>query len=283
VTARTTRFVDAGTARLCTEAFGAPADPPILLIMGQMASMLWWPTGFCEQLAGAGRHVIRYDHRDTGLSSGDEPGHPTYSSADLVRDAVAVLDGHGLDRAHVVGLSMGGALAQVVALTAPERVASLTAISTTAATGQAADLPGPTPAYLEHMRDGADVDWTDVDAIAGAIARDAVALAGTRHPVDAAAIRAAVDADLARAARPQSLINHTLLEHGEEPDRPLTTLDVPTLVIHGDADPLFPIAHGTALAAMIPGATLVTIAGGGHELHRGDWPQVVAAITAHTA
>src|SRR4051812_20873441 len=133
----TERMIEANGVALCTETFGDPADPPILLIMGLGASMLWWEDGFCRLLADGGRFVIRYDHRDTGRSVTCEPGRPSYTGADLAADARGVLDAHGLPVAHVVGVSAGGALAQVVALEHPDRVGSLVLISTSPA------LPGP--------------------------------------------------------------------------------------------------------------------------------------------
>ena len=117
------RIVEANGVELCTEAFGDPADPPILLVMGIGASMLWWEEGFCRLLADGGRFVIRYDHRDTGRSVTYEPGRPGYSGADLVADAAGVLDAYGIPAAHVVGVSAGGAFAQLLALDFPDRVA----------------------------------------------------------------------------------------------------------------------------------------------------------------
>src|SRR5881392_3130047 len=124
------RMVEAQGVVLCTEPFGDPSDPPILLIMGIGASMLWWEEGFCRMLADGGRFVIRYDHRDTGRSVTYEPGRPGYTGDDLVDDAAGVLGAYGVGAAHVVGVSMGGALAQVLALDFPERVLSLVLIST---------------------------------------------------------------------------------------------------------------------------------------------------------
>src|SRR5919108_4989276 len=124
------RTVRADGIELATQTFGDASDQPVLLIMGAMASMLWWPEEFCRRLSGSGRYVIRYDNRDTGLSTTYEPGKPGYTSADMIDDAVRLLDGYGLPAAHIVGMSMGGAIAQSVALEYPERVLSLTAIST---------------------------------------------------------------------------------------------------------------------------------------------------------
>jgi pimeloyl-ACP methyl ester carboxylesterase len=268
---------------ICSETFGRRGDPAVLLIMGMMASMLWWPDEFCERLAGAGRFVIRYDNRDTGRSIGYEPGAATYTAEDLAGDAVAVLDEHGVERAHVVGMSMGGAIAQLVALAYPDRVASLTAISTTAVGEENPDLPGPTAKYMEHAAAFDDLDWSDTQALAELIVEDARQLAGTRHPFDEVAARELVRRDLERAIDPARLQNHGNV--GGDEDRwkgRVGEIAAPLLVIHGTADPLFPHPHGVALAGAVPGARLVTIEGGGHELHERDWDQILDAIAAHT-
>jgi pimeloyl-ACP methyl ester carboxylesterase len=266
---------------ICSATFGRREDPAVLLIMGAMASMLWWPDAFCERLAGAGRFVIRYDNRDTGRSIGYEPGTATYTGDDMVADAVAVLDEHGVEKAHVVGMSMGGGLAQIVAFAYPERVASLTAISTSAVGEETPGLPGPTAEYMRHAASG-DPDWSDTQAIAEFLVRDSRALAGTRHPFDEAATREFVARDLERATDPSRLANHNSIG-GDESRWKGRRIAVPLLVIHGTADPLIPYPHGVALAESVPGATLVTIEGGGHELHENDWDQMLEAIVAHTA
>jgi pimeloyl-ACP methyl ester carboxylesterase len=121
--------INANGVELFTESFGAPSDPAVLLVMGAMASAVWWPEEFCGRLAGRGRYVIRYDHRDTGRSVSYEPGQIAYSVEDLADDAVGVLDAYGVERAHLVGLSLGGFLSQLVALKSPERVRTLTLIA----------------------------------------------------------------------------------------------------------------------------------------------------------
>ena len=146
----TTKTIRADGIEIATEAFGNPAHPPVLLIMGVMASMLWWPEEFCERLAGQGRYVIRYDNRDTGLSTKYEPGEPPYTLDDMADDAVRVLDGYGIGAAHVVGMSLGGMIAQLAALKHPARVLSVTAISTSPIGTDTSHLPQMTQAYMEH-------------------------------------------------------------------------------------------------------------------------------------
>src|ERR1041384_325761 len=126
-------MIEVNGVELCTEPFGDPGDPAILLVVGCGGSMRGWEEGFCRVLAAGGRFVIRYDHRDTGRSVTYEPGRPEYAGADLVADAAGVLDAYELAAGHIVGVSAGGAFAQLLALDAPDRVLSLTLISTSPA------------------------------------------------------------------------------------------------------------------------------------------------------
>jgi pimeloyl-ACP methyl ester carboxylesterase len=279
----TEKVVASGDAEICTEAFGEPDHAPVLMIMGAMASMLWWPDGLCAGLARRERFVIRYDNRDTGRSTSYEAGAPPYTVDDLVDDAAAVLDGYGVDRAHVVGMSMGGAIAQLVALEHRPRVASLTAISTSGVDGADPELPGPDPEYLEHAAAFEELDWSDAEALAELLVRDARQIAGSRHRFDEAAARDLVRRDLRRTANPQSLANHGILSGGEGRQDSLADINLPLLVIHGTDDPVMPYAHGVALANSVPGARLVPIEGGGHELHERDWDQIIDALVDHTA
>lgn len=270
-----------GDVELATEAFGDPSDPAMVLIMGAMASMLWWPEEFCERMAASGRYVIRYDNRDTGLSTSYPVGEATYTFADMVEDAVAILDGYGIKAAHLVGMSLGGIIAQRVALAHPERVRTLTAISTSPVGIHG--LPPITDAYNAHAATGEAVDWNDRASILDFMMRDARMLASTAHPHDAAAARRLVERDMDRARCFASATNHFSIAGGDEGSRQTAAeLSVPVLVIHGTADPIFPFAHGEALAKAVAGAKLQRIEGGGHELHKDDWPQIVGAIISHT-
>jgi pimeloyl-ACP methyl ester carboxylesterase len=276
----TERIIDVDGVRLCAETFGAPGDPPVLLIMGNGASMLWWDDDLCARLAAGGRFVVRYDHRDTGRSTACPPGRPDYGGPDLVADAARVLDGHGIARAHVVGASMGGALAQLLALDFPERVASLALMSTSPA-GPADDLPGLADSYAAFLGQ-ARLDWSEPASVVEYRIAEVRALNRTR-PFDEESVRAFVERDAARAVSAASAQNHELLDGGRPWRDRLGEIAVPTLVIHGDADPLFPRRHAEALANEIPGARLLVLDGAGHVLHPADHDAVVRAILAHTA
>lgn len=275
-------MIQAGDAELCTESFGDPDDPPILLIMGMAASMVWWEDGFCERLAAGGRFVIRYDHRDTGRSTSYAPGRPGYRSADLITDVVAVLDGYGIAAAHLVGLSMGGALAQLVALDDPGRVASLTLITTGPAVSIGRALPDADPEYGRWFEQ-ARVDWSDPESAIDYLVDHWRVLSGHERPYDPAPIRRLATRDVTRARNPASAQNHTQLAGDDRPRGPLGAIAASTLVIHGTADPLFGAEHGTALTDAIPNARLLWLRDAGHGLQRADWDVVVPAIAHHTS
>jgi pimeloyl-ACP methyl ester carboxylesterase len=274
-------LVNLDGVELRTESFGEPADPPILLVMGLAGSMLWWEDGFCRQLAGRGRFVIRYDHRDTGRSTTYEPGRPGYGGEELVADAAAVLDGYGLPAANLVGTSAGGALAQLLALDAPERVRSLVLISTSPAVPGDRSLPPPNAAFVQFVQ-SATVDWSDAGSVADYLVAYARVLAGEERPFEEAETRELVRRDIARARDFAALQNHGLLQDDDRPRAPLSSIEAPTLVVHGTADPVFPFPHGEALAEEIPGARLLALAGAGHGVQRADWDAVVEAIADHT-
>jgi pimeloyl-ACP methyl ester carboxylesterase len=265
---------------ICVDTFGDPDNPTVLLIAGMTSSMDWWEPEFCRRLAAAGRFVIRYDHRDTGRSVSYPPGSPGYSADDLVADAAGVLEALQCPSAHVVGISMGGALAQVLALSRPELVDSLTLISTSAGAGDA-DLPPISP----ELRDSFDnpppePDFTDRDAVVDYIVESCRPYAARSVPFDDEAIRVVAGRAVDRTSSiSSSLTNHGLAEGGGFWRHRLGEITAPTVVIHGDEDPLFPLQHGATLAREIHGAALVTLAHTGHELPQRVWDDVLAAIT----
>jgi pimeloyl-ACP methyl ester carboxylesterase len=277
------RIVQANGVELCVETFGDPADPAILLIAGGMGSMLSWEEEFCERLAAGGRYVIRYDQRDTGRSVTYEPGSPQYTGPDLVTDVAGILDALGVARAHIVGISMGGGVAQFLALDYPDRVASLTLISTSPS-GSDADLPGMSGRLRAHFAEPpAEPDWSDRDAVIEYLVEDARPYASVSVPFDEAPWRELAGRDFDRSINIASSANHFLAEGGGRWRERLGEVRAPTLVLHGAEDPFFPIEHGIALAREIPGADLLALEQMGHELPRRVWGIVVPAILRHTS
>jgi pimeloyl-ACP methyl ester carboxylesterase len=275
------RMIEANGVELCTSSFGDRAEPPILLIMGVGASMLWWEDGFCRLLADGGRFVLRYDHRDTGRSVTYEPGHPEYTGAELVADAVGVLDAYEIGAAHVVGVSAGGALAQLLVLRFPNRVRSLVLISTSPALPVDRELPSATERYHRFVA-SAKVDWSDKDSVIEYLVGYARMLAGDERPFDEKAARELVHRDVERARDIAASENHGAISSGPVPGDPLSSIDFPTLVIHGTADPMFPLEHGQALVDELPGAELLVLEGAGHGVIRTDWEPIARAIIRHT-
>ncbi|RVO85396.1 alpha/beta fold hydrolase, partial [Sinorhizobium meliloti] len=253
----------------------------VVLVMGGMASMLWWPERFCRRVAEHGRFVIRYDHRDTGLSTKYPPGQPGYAFDDAVGDVVRVLDGYRISAAHVVGMSLGGMIGQATALKHPERVLSLTAISSSPVGMNTTHLPASGTAWMDHMN--MEVDWSDRAEAVAYMLEDARLVASTVHPFDEAETRAFIERDFDRSGGYLSATNHSVLfEISDAWQDRLPEMKVPLLVIHGTADPVFPVEHGAAVATAVDGARLVEIEGGGHELHPADWDRIISAIIKRT-
>ena len=270
-------IVRANGVDICVDSFGDPNDPAILLIMGSSASMDRWEDDFCARLAAGARFVVRYDHRDTGRSVSYEPGAPGYTGDDLIDDVAGLLEALDIRRAHLVGMSMGGALAQVVALDNPDRVASLTLISTSPA-GPDDDLPGMSPETVAAFK-VVTPDWSDREAVIDYMVHLQRVCASRSETFDEANFREVCARAFDRTVNVESMTtNHNLLEGGGRWRERLRELDVPTLVIHGTADPVLPYEHGLALANEIPGARLLTLEATGHELPRRTWDLAVPAI-----
>jgi pimeloyl-ACP methyl ester carboxylesterase len=281
------RTVQANGIEIWTEDFGRPTDPTVLLIMGASAQGIMWPEELCEALAEAGRHVIRYDNRDTGQSTCVDFAAQPYRLSDMADDAVGVLDAYAVASAHVVGASMGGMIAQTVTLEHPERVRTLTSImSTPLAESFAADLlgspvselPGPSQRVRDVLAGLAEPARDDEQRIDRAVELWRT-LSGTLDPFDEQETRNREKRILARARNIDAAVNHQFAI-ASSPDRTaaLTRITAPTLVIHGTADPILPFPHGEAMAKAIPGARLLTVAGMGHELPPSAVPIVAAAI-----
>jgi len=269
---------------LCIETFGDPDTPAILLISGAAASMDLWEAEFCRLLAAGGRFVIRYDHRDTGRSVSYPPGAPGYTGTDLVDDAVGLIDALADGRAHVAGLSMGGGMAQHLAIEYPKRVATLTLMSTSPA-----GLRGP-QIELPPMADRVEAAfaapppepvWTDRAAVVEYLVEGERPFAGL-DSFDEAHVREVARRVVDRTVNLESSVkNHWLLEGGEDT---LGELTAPTLVIHGTEDPFLPPGHALALERGIADAELLLLEGVGHQAPPpSTWDIVVPAILRLTA
>jgi len=281
-------IVSLNGAQLAYQQFGLDESSAIVLVAGNASSMDWWDEGFCEQLAAGDtasgpRRVIRYDFRDTGQSETVAPGAAQYSGGDLINDLIALIDHLHASPAHVVGLSMGGALVQQLALVRPEILGSITLMSTTPIGDVTTTLPPPTDELAASwVNPPPDVDWADVDSV-GAAAVDSEQLYSGSIPVDASRIRRIAAIARARTTSPLSANNHSSLSEGPGLRTDITSISVPTLVVHGSEDPLFPLAHGEMIAELIPGARLVVVSGLGHQFPPPPvWPQIVDEILRHT-
>ncbi|MGC4110093.1 MAG: alpha/beta hydrolase [Nocardioides sp.] len=284
------RSVSVGDVELCVEDFGNSDDPTLLLVSGAAASMDWWDDELCRRLVDGSRHVVRYDHRDTGESTTGSPGTPSYDGGQLARDCTGLVEALARGPVHLVGISMGGAIAQVVALRRPDLVATLTLVSTTAVGGvDSTELPGPSAGVqASFATPPPEPDWTDATSYADWVVDGQRPYSGD-IPLDEARVREIAARIHARSHDPAAAGNHWLVVGDSEDADDTGPLDVrritaPTLVVHGSADPLFPLAHGEALAAAIPGTDVLVVPGMGHEVPPPPtWDLVVPAVLSHTS
>lgn len=278
------------------ETFGSSSSSPLLLIMGLGGQLIRWPEVFCQELADRGHYVIRFDNRDTGLSSKiDEAGVPDimkiitatmagsavtvpYTLKDMAADAIGLLDALSAERAHLCGVSMGGMIAQTMAIGYPSRILSL--ISMESSTGDPA-LPNGSPEAMSSLMTPAPADR---NAYIDHMGRVFTVLAGGSSLFDEEWEREKSAESFDRCYHPQGVARQlaAVLASGSRRED-LDTVTAPTLVIHGSLDPLVPVEHGRATAEAIPGAELLLLDELGHGLSFPTlWPSIADAITAHT-
>jgi pimeloyl-ACP methyl ester carboxylesterase len=274
------RFVEHEGVRLATESFGTPSDSTVLLIMGATASMLGWPDEFCVALAAEGLHVIRFDHRDTGQSTTTPPGSAAYAVEDMAADVVAILDAHGAAPTHLVGMSLGGYIAQMVALDHPGRILSLSLIASEPLGWDGAPLPGMVPEFLDHFGALATLDWSDTAAVTDFLVEIEHLCSARSMDFDAPRARARVTQILARTKSPASMFNHAALTLRGDWTGRFREIGCPVLVLHGEQDPILPVANGRALAEGIRDARLVILPELGHELSVRAQPTLANEVSA---
>lgn len=275
------------------ETFGSRKDPALLLIMGLGAQLTLWPESLCEGLAGQGLFVVRYDNRDVGLSTDfDEAGLPNLADAfgrlmkgetvdapyllsDMAADAVGLLDALAIDRAHMVGGSMGGMIAQVVAATHPARTRSLVSIMSTSGRY---GLPAGKPEAVAML--SAQPEGTEREQLIAHGMKLRSVISGPGYPTDPAAMRALVERNIDRRYYPAGAARQYLAIMASGPRvELLKTVKVPTLVLHGEDDPLLPVECGRDVATLVPGAKIETFAGWGHDVPEAMVPKLVSSIS----
>lgn len=276
------------------DCFGSEDAEPILLISGLGVQMIRWTAPFCEKLAAHGFRVIRFDNRDVGLSThfpdapvpdldvvggararGEPPDVP-YTLDDMADDAVALLDALGIERAHIVGRSMGGMIAQIVASRHPERTLTLTSIMSSSGNP---GLPPSSPAAMAVLMQRAPHPGQDEEAFLDHSIHAARIMGGPDFPFDETAQRAQALLEAKRAYDPAGFGRQiaAIVASGDRRAQ-LNMIAVPALVVHGDADPLIPLAGGKDTAANISGAELRVIEGMGHEIPAGLYEILARAI-----
>jgi pimeloyl-ACP methyl ester carboxylesterase len=281
-----------GDVELAYETFGDPAAPAMLLVMGLATQMLGWRAPFCAQLAERGFHVIRYDNRDVGRSTKFSSHRPptvrqlvrrdasaaAYTLADMAADGVGLLDCLGIERAHVVGASMGGMIAQTIAARHPERTLSLVSImSNTGARWSGQPSLGVYSVVLKRAP-------RDREGFVAHQMRVFERIGSPGFPRDEADLREMATASFERGHDPAGAGRQlAAIVAARDRRAELRSIRVPALVIHGTKDKLVAPSGGRATAKAIPGARLVTIDGMGHDLPRGAWPRIVEAIAENAA
>ncbi len=277
---------------ICYDTFGQPVNPALLLVMGLGGQMTAWEPDFCDALANAGFHVIRFDNRDTGLSTKMESAPPpdigkamtgdmssaSYTLWDMADDAVGLLDHLHLERAHIVGASMGGMIVQAIAIRHPHRVISMTSIMSTTgnpSVGQA------TPAAMTALM---APPATSRDEAIERGKQSARIVGSPGYPAGDEVVAARIARDFDRCFYPIGVARQMLavMATGDRSEA-LNTVTAPTLVIHGEDDPLVTLSGGQATAAAIPGARLVTFPGMGHDLPASLRAKFVEVIAGHAA
>ncbi|HEV2529524.1 MAG TPA: alpha/beta fold hydrolase [Thermomicrobiales bacterium] len=278
------RPVDVNGVTIATAISGQDDAPAVLLINGGGNTLASWSDALVGRLVDGGYRVIRYDGRDTGGSTRFPAGAPGYSGEALVADAAGLIDEVAGGRAHVVGLSMGGGIAQLLAVGSPGRVRTLTLVATTGFHfGEThPHLPGPEPRVRAAWADDSVPDWTDREATITWLAESERPFAGTMERFDVEEQRAVAAKTYDRSPDLTTLFNSFMLDPSPARSSTIGDIAVPTLVIHGTADPAFPLPYGQALAEGIPGATLLPVEGMGHE-YLPPWTHdvVIPALLGH--
>ena len=269
------RIVQFNDVKIITESFGDPKNPCLLLIMGSASSLLWWDEALCQMFVDKGFFVIRYDNRDTGLSTGYPVGKPVYDFETMSDDAIRILDAYQIDKAVFFGMSMGAMLAQMIVHRHPERVSALVLYAAMYFGEGAEALPvfsDEVKAFFDHYGDyqpegyRAQVDYAF---------KQWQATHKSERTYDLNEIYAMIEKDVSRALDYNAKLNHAFAQVSTDVLSKPEAIQAPTLIMHGTVDNVIPIVHGEYLAKTIPYARFVKLEGAGHELHPDDYAVIV--------
>ncbi len=269
-------IVQNGDVAIFTESFGNKGNEPLILIMGATASMLWWDASFCSRLASKGFFVIRYDNRDTGKSTSYAPGSINYDIMDLKADTMAILKEYNISKANFAGMSLGGMIAQIIAIENPEVVKSLILISSSPFDANE-DLPGIDQKVLNHFAGSTSVNWSDKESVIEYMAIGLRIQTGTRHPFNEKKAKELISNDIQRTENILSSYNHTLMGGGESLYGKYSSIKKPILIIHGTLDPVLPFQHAERLN-QLENSELFPLENAGHEIHEEDWSMIIARM-----
>ncbi|WP_313258043.1 alpha/beta hydrolase [Sphingobacterium sp.] len=262
---------------LFTQSFGNKRNPAVVLIAGATVSMLFWDSEFCQKLADKGLFVIRYDFRDTGQSTSVPEGEASYDIVDFAEDLVAIIDAYEIPAAHLVGISLGGMIAQIVEIKHPERVKSLCLFSTMPWGDSDIPVPEMDPMILEFHAKAAEIDWENEDKVIHYLLEGSHLMSG-KKPLNVLRAENYLRESYRRAKNFRSQFNHASIAGGMEYYNQLDNINVPVLVIHGTEDIICHFQNAISLMQKIKGQNLVVLEGTGHELHEEDWNLIINSI-----
>lgn len=272
------KIVNNENVSIYTEHFGNPNNPAILLISGATVSMLYWDVDFCIQLADKGYFVIRYDNRDVGKSTTYNVGSIQYDILDLANDAVNILDAYKINKANIMGISLGGLIAQIIAIKNPDKVDSLILMSTGKWGTPDPNIPEMDKKIIAFLAMAEKVNWNDENEVVDYMLQNSRLMAG-RKQLNYSREKKRIKEEFHRAVNYRSMFNHSMIQGGEAYYNRINEIDAPTLIIHGTDDKIWHFDHTKKLLEEIRNSRLLKLEGTGHELNYNDWNTITTSIS----
>jgi pimeloyl-ACP methyl ester carboxylesterase len=274
-------LVDSKGCKIATECFGSRHDPALILIMGATASMLGWPDTLCTALADKGLFVVRFDHRDTGMSTTLPPGKAEYAVEDMAEDVVSIMEAYGLFRVALMGMSLGGYIAQILSLQHPTRIHALVLLGAEPIGWDGPPLPHISERFLSHFGKVSSLDWNDNTAVTDFLLEIERLSVGTGQAFCECEKKARIQQVLRRTSSPASMFNHASVPVRNNWTGRYREVACPTLVIHGTEDPVLPIENGRAVSTGIHNAEFMALEKVGHEIPESSIAALADRVAQH--